>query len=131
MSVTAILERLGSDLVEGENQVAAFVGDELRGVGYPTSYHEPSDKYLAIFQIGSNSSSGESITFQIYDENEDEIVEARFTIDFEANEVIGNATEPYIISDNQFPTQITLSHSSIEENLDLGATANIYFNNGW
>lgn len=122
MSVTAILERLGSDLVEGENQVAAFVGDELRGVGYPTSYHEPSDKYLAIFQIGSNSSSGETITFQIYDENEDEIVEARFTIDFEANEVIGNATEPYIISDNQFPTQITLSHSSIEENLDLGAT---------
>ena len=120
MTVSAVVERGGCLLQAGENQVAVFVGDELRGVGSLDAYHEPTDRYLAIFQIGSNVASGETLEFRIYDEVADEVVIARYTTTFTSDGLLGSASNPLVLSDNRFPTDIALSATAYEENLEAG-----------
>ncbi|MBU2912870.1 cadherin domain-containing protein [Reichenbachiella agariperforans] len=120
MSVSAVIEREGGLLEQGENKVAAFVGGEIRGIGYADSFHEPSGRYLAIFQIGSRVAQGEQVTFKIYDEMEDAVVEGRFELAFVADQLVGSVSDPYVISDNRYPTAVTVSTTRFEENLASG-----------
>ena len=120
MTVSVVLERGGASLALGENKVAVFVGNEIRGVGYANSYHKPTDRYLAIFQIGSNVSEGEELRFLIYDEERNEIAVARYTATFTSDGLLGSVTKPIVLSDNLYPTSISLTATSYEENLSTG-----------
>ncbi|MEM9339615.1 MAG: gliding motility-associated C-terminal domain-containing protein [Bacteroidota bacterium] len=120
MTASVVLEREGTPLARGENKVAVFVGDEIRGVGRADAYHEPTDQYLAIFQIGSNQLEGEELNFRVYDERADEVISVRFTETFQADELIGSINDPMVLSDNQFPTAIIVSDTSFVENIAVG-----------
>lgn len=120
MTASVVLERDGLPLSEGKNQVAVFVGDEIRGIGYANSYHEPTNRYLAIFQIGSNISQGDSLIFLIYDQASDEVLNARYTANFEADGLLGSINDPLVISQNQIPTEILLSTDFFTENSAMG-----------
>jgi len=120
MTVSAVLEHDGTVLEQGENKVAVFVGDEIRGIGYADSYHEPTDRYLAIFQIGSDVAEGETLDFVLYDEDADEIVDVRFSATFSVDGLLGSVNDPVILSENQFPQEIQLPVEAFLENLEVG-----------
>ncbi|MEL6560280.1 MAG: cadherin domain-containing protein [Bacteroidota bacterium] len=120
MTVSAVLEH-NSKLLEADgNKVALFVGDEVRGVGATDIFHEPSGKYLAIFQVASDVASGETMNIRFYLAEEDEILNARATMEFAANELIGSVNEPIIISDNRFPLAIEVDVTNFSENMASG-----------
>ncbi|UXP33942.1 gliding motility-associated C-terminal domain-containing protein [Reichenbachiella agarivorans] len=120
MSVSAMLELEGIFLQQGENKVAAFVGGEIRGLGYANLFHEPTGRYLAVFQIGSNLPTGEEVVFQLYGEVDATVVEARKKISFEADKLLGSIGTPYIISDNRHPTAVSVSSTTLEEEMRTG-----------
>lgn len=120
MTVSAVVEREGELIRAEDSKIAVFVNDEIRGVGSLSSYHEPSDKYLAIFQVGSNVGVGEDLTFSIYDKENDVVVHARNQMSFQSDTLIGSVSKPIVISDNMYPTDIMLSNKVYEENTELG-----------
>ena len=121
MTVSAVLERGGAPLASGGNQVAVFVGDEIRGVGNADSFHEPSGRFLAIFQVGSNVVEGETLRFQVYDESLGEVVSVRYTTTFNVDKLLGSINDPIILTENQFPKDIQLSAESYSENMEAGS----------
>lgn len=120
MTVSAVVERHGELIRQEESKIAVFVGNEIRGVGNLNSYHEPSDKYLAIFQIGSHVTIGEDLSFFIYDKDMNHVVQARNEIVFQSDTLVGSIRDPVILSDNRYPTDITISHNQYEENTPAG-----------
>ncbi len=116
MTVSAIVEKDGTLLGQGANQVAVFFGDEIRGLGKLDLYHEPSDRYLAVFQVGSNSSVSEELTVKIYDETKNEVVESRVGVTFTPDQLVGSVTDPVIFSDNRYPTDILIETLEFKEN---------------
>jgi hypothetical protein len=106
--------------------IAAFVGDECRGVA--ERMHFPfGDSYMYSVMVYSNEVDGEDLTFKYYDSAIGEIVEYTETIEFTNNMVIGDgfntmslsreakiAPEEYSLSDaypNPFNPTTTLSFS--------------------
>lgn len=105
--------------IEGElstdqlDQVGAFVDGELRGVGR-VQYNAAMDKHLVFLTVYSDTSSGEEISFRIWDAEAcllyGPIIE---TYEFLADETIGNPQNPITIH-----TQNLLIRQ-------------VYFNPGW
>jgi hypothetical protein len=80
-----------------EDMLAAFVGDEVRGVNN-LQYIEELDRYLVFLDIYSNETFGEEITFKVWDASEGIIyteVEPEFII-FNANSLEGTTADPQL-----------------------------------
>ncbi|MFN0048862.1 MAG: gliding motility-associated C-terminal domain-containing protein [Cytophagales bacterium] len=119
MSVTAILEIDNVDSRDTNDVVAAFVGTEVRGVGKPTVYLPSSDRFLLLFQIGSNIAAGEIVTFKYYDASKNEVVDVARTEVFAADASLGTTKNPYVITKNFFVNSAPKADSakfSITEN---------------
>ena len=84
----------GSRIVESQDayEVAAFVGDECRGVGQFLTYEGTNYGYL---RIRSNQQQGETITFKVYlkDINSEVDVE-NYSITFASQGVMGLPSAP-------------------------------------
>ncbi|MBE0638800.1 MAG: T9SS type A sorting domain-containing protein [Bacteroidales bacterium] len=80
--------------LNGDDLVGAFVGEECRGVMSP----DPNFMGIIFLTIGSNSQSGETITFKAYLQNTNEIVELNQTLVFENQLQVGSIPEPYIFN---------------------------------
>ena len=65
MTITAILDISGDASRDEMDQVAAFVGNSVRGVALP-AYEANSDKYFLFLTVFSNQASGENLSFKIY-----------------------------------------------------------------
>lgn len=72
-------------------EVAAFVGDECRGVAEVNNQGGSSRLYI---RIRSNSTSGEKITFKLFDKTEDKPKRIAETIEFESNGQVGIPSSP-------------------------------------
>lgn len=83
--------------VDDEDMIAAFVGEEIRGVAQLSLIPE-TDLHLAFLVIYSNT-AGEEITFKAYDASAENVVEILGTVDFEVDGLIGDGAEPFIWSD--------------------------------
>jgi hypothetical protein len=82
-----------------EDMLAAFVGDEVRGVNF-LRYVPDLDRYLVFLDVYSNDNFGEEITFKVWDASEGIIyteVDPEF-IPFTANNLIGTTSSPQIFS---------------------------------
>lgn len=73
-------------------EVAAFVGDECRGVAEVNNQGGSSRLYI---RVRSNSTSGEKITFKLFDKTEDKPKRIAETIDFESNGQVGIPSSPF------------------------------------
>lgn len=125
MTVTAVLNANGVMLEDNTDKVAAFVGSEIRGVAGPTIFVESTGDYVAFIRIWSNSASGELVTFQMYDQSENKLVNAVNTVNFQNNSSSGTNTNPLLITDNNQPTDINLSSTRIDENLDASTVIGV------
>ncbi len=86
-----------------EDLVAAFVGDECRGLAARVDGN-PS---LLFLSIGSDIASGEALTFKAYLSTENLIVDLDNTMEFSADGQIGSVSSPYIFLFNGINPIIT------------------------
>ena len=79
--------------VDANDIVAAFVGEECRGIAKPTEF-PVTGRYTFGMTIYSNTSSGETITFKAFDFSQCEILDVTETFTFESDRRIGTDTNP-------------------------------------
>ena len=96
MTLVASVEGEGNGVDSDEDVIAAFVGDQCRGVGQ-TVYVPTLDRYLAFVVVYGDDLDGEPVEFRFFDD--DEKVE-RFIpteVTFRANESLGTVEQPYVL----------------------------------
>ncbi len=91
-SITCHIFVNGVESTNPDNQIAVFVGEEIRGVDqefetFPTGF-------LARFPIYSDRASGEEMSLKFYDGERDQLYDIESTITFE-NEPIGSIGDPF------------------------------------
>lgn len=96
MTFTAVLNVNGNRLTNINDQVGAFVGDEIRGVGN-VSYDVTDDKYVVFFRVYANT-TGETINFKIYDSANNIVVNVPKTTTFTIDERVGGVFQSYSIA---------------------------------
>ena len=93
-SMVLVAEVVGGDgLDSGKDAVAAFVGDEVRGIGQ-TVYVPEEDRHLAFIAVYSNAEGGEPVEFRFFDGDGEREGFVPTAIDFAANAVVGSAARP-------------------------------------
>jgi len=76
-------------------EVAAFHGDELRGIGR----YDEIDNNMIYFTIYGNNEETENITFKLYDHNDGTLItESDYSKPFKADDVLGDYFNPEIIN---------------------------------
>lgn len=94
MTVYARLTLDATEVTDFSNyEIAAFVGDECRGVGEV----QTKDSYTWIYlRIRSNTASGEKISFRLYDKSTDRTLQlqAEQTISFSSQGMVGTPSSP-------------------------------------
>ena len=97
MSLTTRLITLDSSTVNTNDVLAAFDSEgQVRGVGYP-QYIEPIDEFLVFLTIYGNQAANQSITFQVYHEDTDQILIVPQAVLYEENAIIGTILDPFTI----------------------------------
>ncbi|NOZ08730.1 MAG: T9SS type A sorting domain-containing protein [FCB group bacterium] len=98
-SVTASV-RLNGSVVGSENDLlAAFVGNECRGVVHGI-YFPGTDTYIYPLMISSNETDGEEVTFRYYDSEADVVYSYDETVQFTNDMVTGDLTTPFVLEEN-------------------------------
>jgi hypothetical protein len=101
--------------------IAAFVGNQCRGVGY-ISYDATTDKYAAFITAYSNSTVGDTFKFRIWDALPGIEYQAKERLPFIDNISIGQPLAPYILHpEGEFQT-IVLSAGWNWFSLNVAAT---------
>lgn len=118
MTVTAVLEVDCIELTNPSNRLGAFVGADVRGSVLSSTM--VGGRYIALLTVYSNSVSGESIEFKIYNADDDVITDAVTVVEFQDDGSYGTPSSPQLITDNHVPTDLSLSSNSIEENNEVG-----------
>ena len=96
-SVTSKVFSDGNDYSDLGDMIAAFVAGEQRGVGIASEVPPFLGEGIAyLMMIYSNQTSGETLTFQYYDNSSDTIHYLSETLSFESNMIIGDVTDPFI-----------------------------------
>lgn len=72
-------------------EIGAFVGDECRGLGEINSQGGYTWVYL---RVRSNSASGESVTFKVFDKTTGKVMRIEEKVDFTANGQVGQPSSP-------------------------------------
>ncbi|CAM1344888.1 LamG-like jellyroll fold domain-containing protein [Tenacibaculum amylolyticum] len=102
--------------VDPYDQIAAFVGDEIRGVAH-LEYDETFQEYFAYVTVYSNVTSNENITFSIWDASQGLILQSSIdgesSLPFTQNIVVGSLSNAKIFENTGF----------IKQDID--------FNQGW
>lgn len=96
MSIYAGLNIDGASVDDySDYEVAAFVGDECRGVGKIQNSTENGKTYSWVnIRARSNSESGETVTFKVYDKAQKRVCQILESVPFENNTVVGLPSSP-------------------------------------
>ena len=97
MTFVAKLNVDGAQLKSSNDMVGAFVGTICRGVSKLT-YVASANSYFAYLTVFSNT-PGEAITFNIYDSSKNKVTKVSKTINFVANQHLGNLFQSYSIAE--------------------------------
>ena len=100
MSVIATLDILGLQSEDEDDIVAAFIGEECRGIASPV-YRERYDSYFVTMDIYGNDDQGKPITFRAFDASTGTLypeVEPNAAIKFQTLELKGTYTNPVALT---------------------------------
>ena len=95
MEVTASPNAGDLPLAQPNDRVAAFVGNEVRGVAEVYKL-VPDDRFTAYLQVYSNQENGENVTFKLFDASECEMIDLPLTVNFEDQSAVGSPDAPEI-----------------------------------
>ncbi len=107
MTVTGIGLFYCQETIDEEDMVAAFIGDECRGVQYFRT--TVNDQKLAYLTVYDHIPAGSEITFKLYDASEDAVIDDVYKASFVENATFGNIETPY-----QFQTDFPLEELYLE-----------------
>jgi hypothetical protein len=96
MTFTASLNANGVTLSSSEDKVAAFVNGEVRGVANVV-YEATYNKYVVYLSVYANT-NGETISFKMYDSNNDAVVTSLETHDFSIDDSVGGVFKSFSIA---------------------------------
>ena len=97
MTITGRVNIEGTTSVDVNDKVAAFIGEECRGV-VNVKYQSTLQDYFVFLMIYSNSTSG-LVSFKIYDASENKEIKVGSPINFAVNGIVGSVSIPFIFSD--------------------------------
>lgn len=97
MNVIGVIEINGQEQATDALELGAFCGSECRGSEMLT-FFSGLDRYMVFLTIFGEA--GNTFSFQLYDHNTQQelLFDCEQTIQFVANEVIGNVMDPYVFS---------------------------------
>lgn len=102
MTIYFMLKNDGSDIRHLENyEVAAFVGDECRGLGefVTTAGSNGQSITYGYLRVYSNQNNGESITIKVYDKKFEKEIDAEASpITFESQSAVGLPSLPSVFT---------------------------------
>ena len=121
MTVMAVVSIDGTEVSANTNTLAAFFGNECRGLTklQSTAVSPSVNRYIAFLTIYSNSAIGEEITFQFFDESINFIHSVTTTVDFLVDDIQGSINDPIVLialpaNDNTTPTVRTGFESRVK-----------------
>ncbi len=91
MNVTATVFLNSFRPSDANNLLAAFVGDEIRGIAEPTFINGEPLYFLTVYA----NENGETVSFQHYTSESDEIHTSSTTLEYTTNAIIGQVNEPF------------------------------------
>ncbi len=97
MTVTAAIGTDSLEVLDENDVVVAFCGDEVRGMVRPV-FIEQLDSWRLFMMLYSNKSAADELTFKIYDADEDITYRSNETLNFRANSVLGDVNQPLKLS---------------------------------
>ncbi|MCG9881106.1 MAG: cadherin domain-containing protein [Bacteroidia bacterium] len=119
MTLTAKAELNCTNLSNPSNKIAVFVNGQLRGVANTSNV--VNGAYIATMTVYSNTTSSEKISFKFYNAANDSIYNGVDSILFQENAAYGTVGSPYIVKNNNAPTAMMLSNSSVNEGLAINS----------
>ncbi len=120
MTVTAVLNQNCKELKNPSNKLGAFINGQLRGSVLTSVV--ANGHYIALLTVYSDNESADTVKFQIYNAETDQIVSTKSNVVFQSDAVYGTTSAPLEIVTNNAPTALTISTTSITENNVTGAT---------
>ena len=97
MTVTAAIGVDSLEVLDENDVVVAFCGDEVRGLARPV-FIEQLNSWRLFMMLYSNKSAADELTFKIYDADEDITYRSNETLNFKANSVLGDINQPLKLS---------------------------------
>lgn len=100
MSVYASLLKDDAIVTDFSNyEVAAFVGDECRGIAEVQSAEKDGQTYLWLnIRVRSHVASGETVTFRVFDKTSNRVLRTNETLEFLHQSTAGMPSSPFEIS---------------------------------
>lgn len=115
MTITTALVFGNVESRDVSDSIAAFVGNDCRGVASPITYVPEQDRYLAHLIVYSNEPAGEEVSLQMYDHDMDEYIAVVQKVDFAANASYGTPKDPYMsITTYNVQFRVTVSGDPIQ-----------------
>jgi hypothetical protein len=97
MTLTAEVRIDGAPADSRELLVAAYAGDEVRGVGW-TQDLENSDRDLVFLMIYGDEPQEEPLSLRVYDAIDERTYGANEVIPFETDGILGSPADPFVIT---------------------------------
>jgi hypothetical protein len=97
MTVTGVLRVGGVESIDERDLVAAFVGDECRGVTQPV-YVDGLRRYEVFLMVHSNDAAGERVSLRAFDADAKAVYDITETLTFEADKVQGTVQSPVALT---------------------------------
>ena len=117
MAVYYQLQKNGADISFADlsnYELAAFVGDECRGVGeILTQTVNEQTVHYGYLRVRSNAASGETVSFKVYvkDANQEVPIDAEANIAFQSDEAVGKPSSPKALNISVFQLTVTADAS--------------------
>lgn len=120
MQVICVAVVDGTEMSNTEDLVGAFVGDECRGFIQPT-YIEAINRSIFYLPVMSNVASGETISFKMFDSQNNRIIDALNTVSFEVNKETGSAQNPFMLSNDVLKNGLEMNVLNFVENMPVSS----------
>ena len=111
MTITGKLKLNGKFSVNENDFLAAFINDECRGVA-SVKYQSVLDEYLVFLMIYSNDLTG-TVSFKVYDSQQDSTNFTNETIDFTVNDIVGSVANPFVFTTSTDPPIVYTDQANI------------------
>jgi len=106
-------------LNDSVNFVAAYVNNVCRGSARTNTIF--GSKHLANFKIYSNSMAGDVVYFKYFDTQGNQVINALDTVLFVSASQLGTNANPYVLNNNNPPSNYLLSFSNLLSNTTNGS----------
>lgn len=123
MQIVAFLELDGGGYSTNENDlVAAFVGDQCRGIASPIA----SAEGRIFLSVGSDIATGETITFKAYYADQGQIADLSESVSFVSETLIGEYNDPFIFTiDVLYPPAVYTIEAASNENGTISPSGSV------